>query len=80
MRTGMLWFDNSSRPLAERVKPAADYYQKKYGTRPNVCFVHPSMMPEGNRLAGVEGIEMRRSRQVLPNHLWMGFEEKDNEQ
>ena len=80
MKTGMLWFDNSDRPLAEMVTKAVAYYQKKYGARPNVCFVHPSMMPEGNRLNGVEGIEMRRSRQVLPKHLWLGVEVEENVQ
>jgi hypothetical protein len=71
MRTGMLWFDNDPKTdLPTKVSRAADYYQKKYGCTPNLCFVHPSMLkPEG---AKSNGIEMRASRQVLPNHLWLG--------
>jgi hypothetical protein len=74
MRTGMLWFDNDPKTdLPTKVLRAAAYYQKKYGCSPNLCFVHPTMIkPEGPRASG---IEMRPSRQVLPNHLWLGVNE-----
>jgi hypothetical protein len=74
MRTGMLWFDNDPKTdLPTKVLRAAEYYQKKYGCSPNLCFVHPSMIkPEIGRASG---IELRPSRQVLPNHLWLGVGE-----
>jgi len=74
MRTGMLWFDNDPKTdLPTKVLRASAYYQKKYGCSPNLCFVHPTMIkPEGPRASG---IEMRPSRQVLPNHLWLGVNE-----
>jgi hypothetical protein len=44
MNTGMLWFDND--PKADfntKINRATDYYLKKYGQRPDLCYVHPSM-------------------------------------
>lgn len=75
MRTGMLWFDNDPKTdLPAKVERAAAYYQKKYGTSPNLCFVHPSMIQAEAQRAGA--IELRPSRQVLPNHLWLGVNER----
>jgi hypothetical protein len=74
MRTGMLWFDNDPKTdLPTKVHRAAAYYQRKYGCSPNLCFVHPSMLKTEEPKA--EGIEMRPSRQVLPNHFWLGMNE-----
>ncbi|MBN1373686.1 MAG: hypothetical protein JW987_17235 [Anaerolineaceae bacterium] len=71
MRTGMLWFDNDPKAeLSDKVLRAAAYYQKKYGLQPNLCFVHPSMLAAPSPRAG--SIELRTSKQVLPNHLWLG--------
>ena len=71
MNVGMLWFDNDPKAdLTSKIIRAADYYQKKYGQPPNICFVHPSM------LKGVEikpgKIDIKPNRSVLPNHLWIG--------
>lgn len=74
METGMLWFDNDPRSdLPAKVNRAVDYYQKKYGKKPDVCFVHPSAVKEEQRM---NGIEIRSSQMVLPNHLWIGLLEK----
>jgi len=74
MRTGMLWFDNDPKTdLPTKVNRAAAYYQRKYGCSPNLCFVHPSMLQKEEPKA--DGIEMRPSRQVLPNHFWLGMNE-----
>lgn len=73
MTTGMLWFDNDKQvDLSTKISRAADYYQKKYGRRPDLCFVHPSMIGGSLR---TEGIEVKPTRQVLPNHLWLGVQE-----
>jgi len=82
MIVGMLWFDNDPKSgLAVKVKRAADYYRSKYGRSPNLCFVHPSMLPEGlsasenevqSRVITTDGIEVRSNRSVLPNHFWIG--------
>lgn len=77
MNTGMLWFDND--PKAElpiKVQRAAKYFKEKYGTSPNLCFVHPSMLSGANPTKGNgslgTGIEIRPNRSILPNHLWIG--------
>ena len=74
MKTGMLWFDNDPKAdLATKIARAADYYQHKYGQRPDLCFVHPTMLGNG---VHSQGIEVKPNRQVLPNHLWMGIHEQ----
>lgn len=73
MKTGMLWFDNSKDDLLTKINRAADYYQQKYGQRPTECYVHPVMM--SSTILATD-INIHTSRQVLPNHLWMGCEKK----
>lgn len=71
MREGLLWFDNSEqRDLSEKLERAAQYYKSKYGTRPTLAFIHPTMAL-GAPLP-VEGIEIRQTNSVLPNHFWLG--------
>jgi hypothetical protein len=71
MNVGMLWFDNDPKAdLAAKIERAASYYTRKYGQIPDLCFVHPSMLPSGLTRAGK--IEVRPNRTVLPNHIWIG--------
>jgi hypothetical protein len=72
MKMGMLWYDDDPKAdLRAKVHRAAEYYQKKYGVRPNLCFVHPSMLNQ-ERLH-LNGIEVRTNHRVLRNHLWLGL-------
>lgn len=72
MNIGMLWFDNDPKTaLDEKILRAATYYQSKYGHEPNVCFVHPSMLPEASKKSS-GNVEVRKSRSVLVNHFWLG--------
>jgi hypothetical protein len=71
MREGMLWFDNSDqRELSAKIDRAAQYYRTKYGAWPTLCFINPTMMLNGS--TKVEGIEVRTTNSVLPNHFWLG--------
>jgi hypothetical protein len=78
MDIGMLWFDNDKQAeVSAKIQRAADYYHKKYGVTPNLCFVHPSMIHNGSLKAQDEKmrsgeVEVRTSRSVLPNHFWIG--------
>jgi hypothetical protein len=79
MNIGMLWFDNDPKAeLAVKVERAAAYYRNKYGRAPTICFVHPSMFgatpPPPSETGGLKagGLEIRSTRSVLPNHLWLG--------
>jgi hypothetical protein len=82
MTVGMLWLC-MNKELLENIQAAAAYYEKKYGRKPELCLVHPSMFDgfvqhEGNRLE-VEGILVRPYRPVPPQHIWIGIEEKPTE-
>lgn len=71
MREGMLWFDNNEqREFEVKIERAAQYYQSKYGTQPTLCFVHPTMV--NGPAPAIEGIEVRQTNSVLPNHFWLG--------
>jgi hypothetical protein len=73
MKTGMLWFDNDPQlDLPNKITRAAAYYQKKYGQKPNLCFVHPSMLSDKSLQ---EGFEIRPTKMIMPNHIWIGIDE-----
>ena len=75
MNAGMLWFDNDPKTsLAAKVIRAADYYTHKYGRVPNLCLVHPNTL--GEKTPELEAIAVRPYRPVLPDHLWIGIEDK----
>jgi hypothetical protein len=75
MNIGMLWFDNDPKTeLNLKIDRAASYYRSKYGQTPNLCFVHPSMVKDGN--GRLTEIEVRTNRSVLPNHFWIGVKTK----
>lgn len=81
MNAGMLWFDNDPKTaLTAKIERAVDYYRRKYGRDPNLCLIHPSMLPQ-NETAGKDGsatgtLTVRPYRPVLPGHLWIGIEDK----
>lgn len=75
MHTGMLWFDNSNTALQIKIKNAADYYQKKYGKRPNLSLANPGMF-ENTKPFVFEGVEVRPYRTVLPGHIWIGIKDE----
>ena len=76
MHTGMLWFDNSQAALSVKVTKAVDYYTKKYGRKPDLCLVHPSLLETNQRAVEISGLTVRAYRPVLPGHIWIGIEDK----
>jgi hypothetical protein len=77
MNIGMLWFDNDSNAdLATKIQKAASYYRTKYGKAPNLCYIHPRMV--GSEPLKGNGIEVRTTRSVLPNHFWLGVNSDGN--
>ena len=76
MNIGMLWFDgDASTTLSSRVERAASYYRSKYGRQPNTCVLHPRTLGESD--AGwIAGVRVQTSLKVLPEHFWMGWEDK----
>jgi len=74
MNTGMLWFDNDPKiDFNGKILRASEYYQKKYGQTPNVCFVHPSMKVE--EPAKSFGVDIQVNQMILPNHFWLGIKQ-----
>ena len=89
MDIGMLWFDNDKQDnLSEKIRRAANYYRNKYGKTPNLCFVHPCMLPnpiEDEAHEPVEPqpfnigvVEIRTSNTMLPNHFWIGVNRQES--
>jgi len=77
MDIGMLWFDNDPKlDLMSKVAQAAAYYQKKYGQEANLCFVHPSMIPEKETHAG--SVDVCSNSTIVPNHFWIGVGQQAN--
>ena len=56
--------------LEQRVLWAAKRYQRKYGERPTLCILHPSLLKGGSRRVG--GLRLEPKISVLPNYLWLG--------
>ena len=81
MHEGLLFYDNSQISLLAKIQKAADYYQKKYGHKPNLVLINPSMYegaaPDGLRFES-DDLTIRAYRPVLPNHLWIGIEDGTN--
>jgi hypothetical protein len=79
MRVGMLWFDNNQkRDLDAKLEQAIAYYMTKYGKRPTVCYLHPSMLL--NARSGSKKVELRESNMILPHHFWLGMGDEEIEQ
>ena len=93
MDIGMLWFDNDKQDdLRVKIERAAAYYRNKYGKTPNLCFVHPCMIPPlpGESPSTVvseaaekpqiksQGVEIRTSNTMLPNHFWIGINRQES--
>jgi hypothetical protein len=77
MNVGMMWFDNDPKTaLTAKIERAAKYYQTKYGRIPNLCLVNPKSMTDDISMSG--NISIRPQPLVLPGHLWIGLDEKDN--
>jgi len=72
MNVGLLWHDNGSDDLARKLARAAQRYKARFGDKPNVCYVNPSLLPQGDKKVG--GILVRSSGRILRHHFWLGLE------
>ena len=83
MREGLLWLDaDPKRDLADKVARAAKCYHNKFGRRPDLCFVNPSMLSNGSGphaadrdFLEVNGVRLLPADNVLKHHFWIGIEE-----
>jgi len=65
----LLWFDDSTAPVADRVARAARFYESKYQRRPTRC-----LLPKGEPTTGGTGLICVEDPLVLPSHIWIGAE------
>ena len=72
MTSGLLWYDNSKKPLAAKIESAAKRYREKFGVNPNRCFVNPAEpdLTAPNAL----NIQVATKTTVMPNHIWLGVD------
>ncbi len=75
MDIGLLWHDGGSTDMAGTLAQAAKRYRDRFGDKPNVCYVHPTLLPDGDRK--VNGILVRSSARVLRHHFWLGQEKTE---
>lgn len=77
MHTGLLWFDNDpGAALGEKIQKAAEYYLKKFGRMPEICLVNPKMLEKGQSQTTLGKLAIRAYPPVMPNHFWIGVEER----
>lgn len=72
----MLWLDTSNKSIREKVQRAAEYHEKKYQVSPTVCYIHPSMFADKEKYFTVGKVSVKRDREILPHHFWLGVESK----
>ena len=77
MDIGMLWFDDSSTALQDKVTQAVSFYQDKFGEMPTHCLVNPKTLNKESE-GIVAGVQVRTARNVMPNHYWIGVDEKSS--
>lgn len=71
MTTGMLWYDKDpTKKISEKILSAVNYYQQKYGIKPNICFIHPRL--RDNNLAPEVNLEIQYNFSISPDHIWIG--------
>ncbi len=76
MKVGLLWFDDDpARDLAQKVGGAARHYRKKFGRRPTICYVNPTMLNGKARQVG--GLKVAPLGSVLRHHFWIGEQDGD---
>ena len=77
MKVGLLWYDDDPRrDLAEKIGRAARRYRQKFGTSPDVCYVHPSALNNNGKVQKVGKVRVAALPSVLRHHFWLGQEEK----
>lgn len=77
MHTGLLWFDNDPRTtLSVKIQKAMEYYIRRFGRKPNLCLVHPSMLDVNQLQLELGKLVVRTYRSVSPGHFWIGTEDQ----
>jgi len=71
IKIGLLWHDSSKRSIEEKLGPAIERYEARFGVRPNVCYLHPETRLDVEEVAG---LALFSSCRLLLNHFWLAFD------
>lgn len=69
MNVGMMWYDSSAKSVEKKITEGAEYYEKKYGRKPNSCVVNPE---DFDKSISVDGITITQQKYILKNIFWIG--------
>jgi hypothetical protein len=74
----LFWQFEGGVPLQEEIMRAKQAYLRKYGSEPQVVFVHPTVLaqafPDGEQHVNVHGLRVKSEVTVLRNTLHMGMD------
>lgn len=72
MKSGLLWFDSTKKPIWDKIEDAARRYREKFGTAPDLCFVNPSDLDREPKPKSGIRLNVAGKATILPNHIWLG--------
>ncbi len=73
MKSGLLWYDNSSKSIADKIEAAAKRYREKFGIAPDTCFVNPRDLEQASKPKPNLKIQIATKATIMPNHIWLGM-------
>ena len=73
MKSGLLWFDGSKKPIASKIEDAARRYKEKFGTLPDTCFVNPRDVETEKQAKPNLKINIAGKATIMPNHIRLGI-------
>jgi hypothetical protein len=79
MQIAMMWsyaeIKKEEYDLPKEIRKAWEYYSKKYGSKPDTCYV--SIAAEVESVLDFDGtkVNIRHDRLIMPKCLWIGNEE-----
>lgn len=70
----LIWFDDSKKPVEEKIARALAHYQQRVGRSATVVLVHPSQVARVPCVVVRSCEEAPRAGVVQPNTFWLGVE------
>jgi hypothetical protein len=68
---GVIWYDDSNRPVEEKVKLATERFMQRTGQAATVCHINEA---DKNGIEQVGKVRLEVSRYCCPNHYYAGVE------
>lgn len=77
MKSGLLWYDNSPAPLAQKIATASKRWREKFGNAPNCAFINPTdvSIHDLAALSAATGMSVDVKNTIIKNHIWLGVDE-----